>query len=86
MLSFIISALFGAGQILLTEQLVLAVNVRDSKKIFLFFAVKVLLYTLGIGLLVTKFVWHLSLVLCGFIIGVPITAIALFVYKTIYKK
>ena len=41
MLSFIISALFGAGQILLTEQLVLAVNVRDSKKIFLFFAFQI---------------------------------------------
>ncbi len=86
MSAFIIALLFGVGQVLLTEQLVKAVNCRDSKKILIFFGAKFLAYAIGIGLVVLKFVWHISLILCGFAVGVPITAIALFVYKTIYKK
>lgn len=86
MLAFIIAGLCGVAQVLLTDKLVKAFNVRDGKKIALFFAAKFLLYAVGIGLLVTKYVWQLSLVICGFIAAVPITAIALFVYKTIYKK
>ena len=86
MLAFIISALVGAAQVLLTEQLVKAFNVRNGKKIALFFAAKLLLYAIGIGLLVIKFIWNLTYVLCGFIAAVPITAIVLFVCRTIYKK
>ncbi len=86
MLTFIMAALCGVAQVWLTEKLIKAFNVRDSKKIALFVAAKFLLYAVGIGLLVTKFVWQLGLALCGFMAAVPVTAIALFVYKTIYKK
>lgn len=86
MLAFIIALLFGGCQVLLTEQLIYAFNKRDSKKILLFFAAKFLAYGIGIGVVVLKFVWHLSMALCGFAVGVPITAIALFVYKMFYKK
>lgn len=86
MLAFIIAMLFGGCQVLLTEQLIYAFNKRDSKKILLFFGAKFLLYAIGIGIVVLNFVWHISLILCGFAVGVPITAIVLFVYKTIYKK
>ena len=86
MLAFVIALLFGAGQVLLTEQLIYAFNKRDGKKILLFFCAKFLTYAICIGLVVLKFVWHLSMALCGFVVGVPITAIALFVYKTIYKN
>ena len=86
MLAFIIAMFFGGCQVLLTEQLIYAFNKRDSKKILLFFGAKFLLYAIGIGIVVLKFVWHISLLLCGFAIGVPITAIGLFVYNTIYKK
>ncbi len=86
MLAFIIALLFGAGQVLLTEQLIYAFNKRNSKKILLFFGAKLLAYAIGIGVVVLKFVWHISLVLCGFIVGVPIAAIVLFVFKTVYKK
>lgn len=86
MLAFIIAAAFGVGQVFLTEQLIYAFNKRDSKKILLFFGAKFLAYGIGIGLVVLKFVWHISLLLCGFAVGVPITAIGLFIYKTIYKK
>ncbi len=86
MLAFIIALLFGAGQVYLTSQLIDAFNKRNSKKILLFFSAKFLSYAIGIGVVVLKFVWHISLILYGFAVGVPITAIALFVYKTIYKK
>ncbi len=86
MLAFIIALIFAVGQVLLTEQLIYAFNKRNSKKILLFFSAKFLLYGVGIGVVVLKFVWHISLILCGFATGVPITAIGLFVYKTIYKK
>lgn len=86
MLAFIIALLFGAGQVLLTEQLIYAFNKRNSKNILLFFGAKLLAYAIGIGVVVLKFVWHISLVLCGFIVGVPIAAIVLFVFKTVYKK
>ncbi len=86
MLAFLIALLFGCGQVFLTEQLIYAFNKREGKKILLFFGAKFLTYAIGIGLVVLKFVWHIGLVLCGFAVGVPITAIGLFVYKTIYKK
>ena len=86
MLAFIIALLFGAGQVYLTSKLIDAFNKRNSKKILLFFFAKFLSYAIGIGVVVLKFVWHISLIFCGFAVGVPITAIVLFVYKTIYKK
>ncbi len=86
MLAFIVALLFGAGQVYLTAQLIDAFNKRNSKKILLFFGAKLLAYAIGIGVVVLKFVWHISLVLCGFIAGVPVMALGLFTYKTIYKK
>lgn len=86
MLAFIIALLFGAVQVYLTSQLIDAFNKRSSKKILLFFGTKFLLYAIGIGVVVLKFVWHISFILCGFAVGVPIAAIVLFVYKTVYKK
>lgn len=86
MLIFIIFMLLGAGQVLLTEQLAYAVRVRDGKRTFMFFGIKFLLYAVSIGIIISFFVWDLSLVMCGFIVGVPVSAIGLFVYKTIYKR
>lgn len=86
MLVFIISVIIGAGQILLTEQLIYAFGKRDFKKILLFFGSKFLLYGISIGVLVIKFVWHIGMAFCGFVVGVPIAVVVLFVYKTIYKK
>lgn len=86
MLAFLIALLFGGCQVYLTSLLIDAFNKRQAKKILLFFGAKFLAYAVGIGLVVLKFVWHISLLLCGFAVGVPITAIGLFIYKTIYKK
>lgn len=86
MFAFIIALFFGAGQIFLTEQLIKHFNTRDNKKILLFFGGKFILYAIAIGIVVLKFVWHIGMFLCGIAVSVPLTAIALFVYKTIYKK
>lgn len=86
MLAFVIALLFGAGQVLLTEQLIYAFNKREGKKIWLFFGAKFLSYGIGIGIVVLKHLLNISFYICGFVVGVPITAIGLFVYKTIYKK
>lgn len=83
---FILALLFGAGQVLLTEQLIYAFNKRETKRIWLFFGAKFLSYAIGIGIVVLKLVWHIGIIICGFAVGVPIAAIGLFVYKTIYKK
>lgn len=85
-MTFILALLFGVGQVLLTEQLIYAFNKRETKRIFMFFGAKFFGYAVGIGLIVLKFVWHIGLVFCGFVVGVPVAAIGLFVYKTIYKK
>lgn len=86
MTRFIISMLFGAGQICLTEQLISAVNKRDGKKMLLFFASKFLAYAIGVGFVVLKDILNINYFIYGFVVGVPLAAIALFVYKTIYKK
>ncbi|MBQ6885280.1 MAG: hypothetical protein IJN56_06045 [Clostridia bacterium] len=83
---FVLALLFGVGQVLLTWQLVIATEKRFGKRIFLFSAIKFLLYGVGIGLLIFKHIWDFNAVMCGFVVGVPITAIGLFVYKTFFKK
>lgn len=85
MLAFVLSFLFGVGQVCLTERLISAFNKKDAKKSLVFFAVKILAYAIGIGVIVLNFVWHIGLVLCGFAAGVPIAAIGLFVCETLYK-
>jgi len=86
MTRFIVSLLFGAGQICLTEQLICSFNKRDGKKTLLFFAAKFLAYAIGIGFVILKDILNINYFVYGFVVGVPIAAIALFVYKTIYKK
>lgn len=86
MVAFIIALLFAAGQIFLTEKLIHYVNIRDKGNTFKFFAIKFLLYGVAVGLTVLKFVWHLGMLICGFVVGASVSAILLFVYRTIYKK
>lgn len=86
MLAFIIALLFGIGQILLTEKLIKYVNCYEKKSIFKFFAIKFALYGIGIGIVVLKFVWYLGAIICGFVVGCSVSAILLFIYRTIYKK
>ncbi len=83
---FMTALVFGAGQVLLTWRLTNAAEKKCGKKIFLFFMLKFLLYGIGIYLLILKHIWKFDVALYGFAAGVPIAAIGLFVYKTIYKK
>ncbi|MBR5472892.1 MAG: hypothetical protein IKU82_02765 [Clostridia bacterium] len=86
MTRFIVALLFGAGQICLTEQLIYAFNKRDGKKTLLFFAAKFLAYAIGVGFVILKDILNINYFVYGFVVGIPLAAIALFVYKTIYKK
>lgn len=78
---FFLSFVFGAAQACLTERLVKAFEIRNNKNILLFFAIKFILYAIGIGFVIFKYVWHLGVVFCGFVVGVPIAAIAIFCIK-----
>lgn len=83
---FVLALIFGVCQVLLTERLIMAVGSKNGKKILLFSGAKFLLYALGVGLLVLKYIWYFGMAISGFLAAVPITAIVLFVYKTMYKK
>ena len=83
---FMLAMLFGIGQACLTERLVKAFNTRNTKYIALFFAAKFILYAIGIALVVFKHVWQIGASFCGFVVGVPIAAIAIILYKIFFKK
>lgn len=84
--AFILALVFGIVQVCLTDQLIKSFNTRNSKKIMVFFAIKFFSYAFAIGFAVMKFIWQISMLFCGFTVGVPLAAITLFVYKMIYKK
>ena len=86
MLVFLVALIFGVCQVLLTEQLLKAFNVRCGKGILLFFFAKFMLYAVAIGFLVLEFVWYIGMALAGFSAGVPIAAIAIYFYRCIGKK
>lgn len=86
MLAFITALLFGAAQVWLTEQLIFAFNDKNAKKTFMLLGAKFVAYVVAIGIVILGFVWYISAIICGFAVGVPIAAIALFVYNTVYKK
>ncbi len=86
MLMFVIAFVFGCTQTLLTAYLLNFFNKRDGKRIFLFFSLKFLLYAVGIALAIFKYIWHFDVFLCGFIVGVPIAAIGMFLLKTLSRR
>lgn len=86
MLAFIIAFLFGAAQVWLTKQLIFAFNDKNAKKTFMLLGAKFAGYVFAVGITVLCFVWYISAIICGFAVGVPIAAIALFVYNAVYKK
>ena len=83
---FVVSLIFAICQVLLTEQLIKYFEKKDRKNALIFFGAKFSTYGIAIALVVFKHIWDFSSILCGFIAGVPIAIIALFAYKTIYKK
>lgn len=86
MVGFIIAFLFGCCQTWLTAHLLKAFNKRLGKRIFAIFSLKIFAYAVGIALAIFKYIWHFDILLCGFIVGVPIAAISLFILKTAFKK
>lgn len=86
MSSFVIAFIFAACQVLMTEQLIKNYENKDKKKTAVFFGAKFLTYGIGVGLVIFKYVWDFLSIFCGFIAGVPIAIIGLFLYKKIYRK
>ena len=85
MLAFVVALLFGAGQVYLTERLAKAFSTRNGKNILLFFAAKFLLYALGVGLVVLKFVWFIGMAFAGLIVGASLATVALVLYRSTHK-
>ena len=83
---FFIALLFGAGQVILTKKFIDAFSGREGIKILLFFSAKFILYALGIGIVVLKYIWHIGMASSGFAVGAPIMAIGWFVYSVIRKS
>ncbi len=83
---FILALLFGVGQVILTAQLIYFFNKKENKKLLMFLGLKFVLYMIGIALVIFAFIWNIGMAIGGFLAGVSITAIAIYIYKTMYKK
>lgn len=86
MKAFIVALLFGAAEAFLLKNLLFAVTAGDKKKIVLFFLLKFVSYGVAIALLMSLFIRSLTYCMCGFAVGMPVTAISLFVYFAFVKK
>ncbi len=80
MIYFLLAALFGGCQAFLTKKLIQAVKGYDQKRMLLFFAVKFFTYAVGIFIVMSKFLWNIGLFFCGYAVGLPITAMAMYIY------
>lgn len=83
---FILSYLFGTVQMLLTAQLIYAVNKRNKLYILIFFAVKFLLYGIFVSIVISNYILDIALFLCGFLAGAPTAAIGWYIYRMLTKK
>ncbi len=82
---FIIALLFGVLQAFLLKGLLFAITEGNSKKTVGLFLLKFACYGIAAALLMTLFFRDITYCLCGFAVGMPITAIALFVYYAFLK-
>lgn len=83
---FFVSFVFAAIQVLLTTQLFFMVKIKKHVNAFGFFALKFVLYGLGVAVVVTKYLWRITEFLYGYVAGVPITAILFAVYMLLKKN
>ncbi len=86
MVAFIVSFLFATAQVFLLKKLMYCITSGNKKGSFRFFALKFLLYGVGLGLFVFKYLKYAMLCACGFAAGMPLTAILIFLYDTVIKK
>ncbi len=84
--AFIISALFGVGQMFLLRELLRAMNTCNKKRAFGIFSVKFVSYGIAIALLMFPYLHRFTFCLFGFITALPLTAIGLIIYKTFFKN
>lgn len=86
MLAFIISALFAAGEVFLLRALLGAMSQGNKRRAKGLFFVGFLGYGIAIALLMFPYIHLFTYCLCGFLTGLPLTAIVLFIYKIFFAK
>ncbi len=85
MTAFIISLFFGIFQAFLLKKLLVSITAGESKMVVGVFFLKFLLYGIAAALLMGIFFREITYCLSGFAVGMPLTAIALFVYHAYFK-
>lgn len=83
--AFIISLLFGIGQVVLLSLITSFTAAKRRKELFLVLVIKFLTYGLAALLLVFLYFEYLVDCLCGFAVGMPVTAVLIFVYRAFFK-
>ncbi len=86
MVAFTVSFLFSAGQTFLLKFIMDALTSGREKKSIKFFILKFILYGVAIALFMFKYLKYAVFCFCGFAAGMPLTAFALFIYSTYFKK
>lgn len=84
--AFLIALAFGALEMFLLFRLTTAVVRSDRKTMMLALLLKFLTYAAAIGLFVFRFLDYALWCICGFTVGLPVTAVVLFVYRTFFSK
>lgn len=79
-MKFFVAFIFAMFQVLLTTQMFFMAKIKKHANAFMFFALKFVLYGLGIAIVVRKYLWQITEFLYGYVAGVPITVILFAVY------
>ncbi len=86
MSKFFLALLFGMLQVILTDQLICAVNKHKIIKTLFFTALKLGLYAVYCFRAIRQNFWEFDMIAYGFIVGVPIMAIVLYITKYLYRE
>ena len=79
--AFWISVLFGAVQMLMLFAVMTAVNRSRKGRMWLLLFVKFLAYAAAIGILMNKYSHYIVFCVCGFLVGLPMCALVLYILK-----
>ncbi len=82
---FFIALLFGVLQSFLLKNLLFSITAGKTGKIVGIFLLKFVCYGIAAALLISLFFKDITYALCGFAVGMPLSAIALFVYYAYIK-
>ena len=81
MKAFWISLFFGALQMLMLFAVMTALNRSRKGLMWLLLFVKLLAYAAAIGILMNKYSHYIVFCFCGFLVGLPMCALVLYILK-----